>query len=51
MKFPKWYRILDAYKYDFDIYVFKRMMEDKDLSDKENNGTCEDYEKICVIVR
>lgn len=35
MTFTKWYRILDAYKYDFDIYVIKRMMEDKDLSDKE----------------
>lgn len=35
MTFQKWYRIIEVYKYDFDISVVKRMMADKDLNDKE----------------
>lgn len=35
MKFQKWYRIIEVYKYDFDVEVIKRMMRDHDLNDKE----------------
>lgn len=35
MYFAKWYRVIEAYKNDFDFEVILRMMRDKDLSDKE----------------